>query len=73
MPYLIPLIFVPVVVRFGRLIPESRRFTRTHRNVPLAGHYRRLLLVATTGLLFNVFAGPQSQFLNEYLRETSVA
>ena len=67
--YLIPLLFVPVVARFGRLIPESRRFTRTHRNVPLAGHYRRLLLVATTGLLFNVFAGPQSQFLNEYLRD----
>ncbi len=67
--YVVPLVFVPVVIRFGRLIPESRRFTRTHRNVRLAGHYRRLVLVASTGLLFNVFAGPQSQFLNEYLRD----
>ena len=67
--YVVALVFVPVVIRFGRLIPESRRFTRTHRNIPLAGHYRRLVLVAATGLLFNVFAGPQSQFLNEYLRD----
>ena len=67
--YLIPLLFVPVVIRFGGLIPESRRFSRAHRNLPLAGHYRRLVLVAGTGLLYNVFAGPQSQFLTEYLRD----
>jgi MFS family permease len=67
--YVVPLVFVPVVIRFGRLIPESRRFTRTHRNVPLGGHYRRLLLVAAIWLLYNIFAGPQSQFLNEYLRD----
>jgi MFS family permease len=67
--YVVPLVFVPVVIRFGRLIPESRRFARTHRNVPLAGHYRRLLLVAAIWLLYNVFSGPQSQFLNEYLRD----
>jgi MFS family permease len=67
--YVVPLVFVPVVIRFGRLIPESRRFTRTHRNVPLGGHYQRLLLVAAIWLLYNIFAGPQSQFLNEYLRD----
>jgi MFS family permease len=67
--YLVPLVFVPVVVRFGRLIPESRRFVRSHLNVPLAGHYRRLVLVALTWFLLNVFGGPQSQFLTEYLRD----
>jgi MFS family permease len=67
--YLVPLVFVPVVMRFGRLIPESRRFVRSHLNVPLAGHYRRLVLVAAIWLLYNIFAGPQSQFLNEYLRD----
>jgi len=67
--YLVPLVFVPVVIRFGRLIPESRRFVRSHLNVPLAGHYRRLVLVALTWFLLNVFGGPQSQFLTEYLRD----
>jgi MFS family permease len=67
--YLVPLVFVPVVIHFGRLIPESRRFVRSHLNVPLAGHYRRLVLVALTWFLLNVFGGPQSQFLTEYLRD----
>ena len=67
--YVLPVLFVPVVARFGRLIPESRRFVRQHRNVGLAGHYRRLVLVAGTSLLFNVFGAPQSQFRNEFLRD----
>jgi MFS family permease len=67
--YLVPLLFVPIVVRFGRLIPESRRFVRPHRNVAMAGHYGRLLLVASAAFLLNVFMAPQSQFRNEFLRE----
>jgi MFS family permease len=67
--YLVPLVFLPVVIRFGRLIPESRRFVRSHLKVPLAGHYRRLVLVAVAWFLLNVFGGPQSQFLTEYLRD----
>jgi len=67
--YLVPVLFVPVVARFGRLIPESRRFIRPHRNVGLAGHYWRLALVAGSGFLLNVFMAPQSQFRNEFLRD----
>jgi predicted MFS family arabinose efflux permease len=67
--YVLPLLFVPVVFRFGGLIPESRRFVRTHRNVPLAGHYARLVLIAGSSFLFNVFGAPQSQFRNEFLRD----
>jgi MFS family permease len=67
--YVLPLVFVPVVFRFGGLIPESRRFVRTHRNVPLAGHYARLVLIAGSSFLFNVFGAPQSQFRNEFLRD----
>ncbi len=67
--YLVPILFVPVVAHFGRLVPESRRFVRPHRNVGLSGHYWRLLLVAGTGFLLNVFAAPQSQFRNEFLRD----
>jgi MFS family permease len=66
--YLFPLVFVPVIVRFGRLIPESRRYERPHHNVAFAGHYWRLLLLASTSFLFNVFMAPQSQFRNEFLR-----
>ena len=67
--YLVPVLFVPVVARFGRLIPESRRFVRPHRNVRFAGHYWRLALVASSGFLLNVFGAPQSQFRNEFLRD----
>ena len=67
--YLFPLLFVPVVARFGRLIPESRRFVRPHRTVELAGHYGRLVLVAGSAFLLNVFVAPQSQFRNEFLRD----
>lgn len=67
--YLVPLLFVPLIVRFGRLVPESRRFARPHRNVAFAGHYGRLLLVAGAAFLLNVFMAPQSQFRNEFLRD----
>jgi MFS family permease len=67
--YLFPLVFLPVVVRFGRLIPESRRYVAPHRDVALRGHYGRLLLVTGTAFLLNVFMAPQSQFRNEFLRE----
>ncbi|HEX6421027.1 MAG TPA: MFS transporter [Acidimicrobiales bacterium] len=67
--YALPLLFVPVILRFGRLVPESRRFVRPHRTVRFAGHYGRLALVAGTAFLLNVFMAPQSQFRNEFLRE----
>ena len=67
--YVVPLLFVMVVLRFGRLIPESRRYERPHQNVAFAGHYWRLLLLASTSFLFNVFMAPQSQFRNEFLRD----
>jgi MFS family permease len=67
--YVFPLLFVPVVAHFGRLIPESRRFERPHRTVALAGHYGRLVLVAGSAFLLNIFVAPQSQFRNEFLRD----
>ena len=67
--YVIPLVFVPLVLRFGRLIPESRRYVRPHRTVPLTGHYRRLALLAGASFLLLVFTTPQSQFRTEFLRD----
>src|ERR687891_2929368 len=67
--YVVPLLFVPLVLRFGRLIPESRRYERPHRTVRLAGHYRRLALLAGAALLLYVFTAPSSQFRTEFLRD----
>lgn len=67
--YLVPVLFVPPVLRIGRLVPESRRYVRPHRRLPLAGHYRRLMLVAGAVFLLNIFAAPEAQFLNEFLRD----
>jgi MFS family permease len=67
--YVIPLVFVPLVLRFGRLIPESRRYVRPHRTVRLAGHYHRLALLAGASFLLLLFTTPQSQFRTEFLRD----
>ncbi|HKE76356.1 MAG TPA: MFS transporter [Acidimicrobiales bacterium] len=66
--YLVPVLFVAPVLRIGRLVPESRRYVRPHRRLPLAGHYRRLALVGGAACLLNIFAAPEAQFLNEFLR-----
>jgi MFS family permease len=67
--YVIPLVFIPVVLRFGRLLPESRRYVRPHRTVGLAGHYHRLALLAGASFLLLLFTSPQSQFRTEFLRD----
>jgi MFS family permease len=67
--YVIPLVFLPLVLRFSRLIPESRRYERPHRTVGLAGHYHRLALLAGASFLLFVFTAPQSQFRTEFLRD----
>ena len=59
---------LPLLSRAGRLLPESRRFRAPHTTVPMAGHGRRFWLLAASGLLFNLFLAPASQFANEYLR-----
>jgi MFS family permease len=67
--YLVPLAFLPVVIRFAHLIPESRRYEKPHLNVRFTGHYHRLALLAGTSFLLNLFGAPQSQFRNEFLRD----
>jgi MFS family permease len=67
--YVIPLLFIPLVLRFGRLLPESRRYVRPHRTVGLAGHYHRLALLAGASFLLLLFTSPQSQFRTEFLRD----
>jgi len=67
--YVIPLVALPLLVGVARHLPESRRFTeRVPEQARLAGHGRRLWLLALGGLLTNVFFAPQSQFANRFLR-----
>jgi MFS family permease len=67
--YLVPLLYLPVLARLRPRIPDGRRYERPHRNVPLTGHYGRLLLLGSTAFLLNVYGAPQSQFRNEFLRQ----
>ncbi len=67
--YLVPLLFLPALARYGRMLPESRRFVRPHTTASLHGHGGRLVLLASAGFLLNVFVGPQTQFRNEFLRD----
>ncbi|MGI9080422.1 MAG: MFS transporter [Acidimicrobiales bacterium] len=67
--YLVPVLALPVLVGVSRRLPESRRFTeRVPEQARVAGHGRRLWLLAAGGLLSNVFFAPQSQFANRFLR-----
>ncbi len=67
--YLVPLLYLPVLARLRRRIPDGRRYERPHRNVRLTGHYGRLVLLGSTAFLLNIFGAPQSQFRNEFLRD----
>jgi MFS family permease len=63
------LLWLPVVALMGRHLPESRRFEARHAVVPLAGHGRRLALLAASAFLLALFATPASALMNQFLRE----
>lgn len=67
--YLVALAGLPLAHDIARRLPESRRFQAAHREVPIAGHGRRFLLLAASGFLLAVFGAPASQFQNEFLRD----
>jgi MFS family permease len=66
--YLIPLLALPAVATVRHLLVESRRFLAPHAAAGVAGHGGRLLLMAASALLANVFVAPQSQFGNRFLQ-----
>lgn len=67
--YLIPLLALPIVAAVRRDLPESRRFAAPHVPGAMAGHGGRLLLLAASGVLVNLFVAPNSQFGNQFLRD----
>ena len=62
------MIGIPLVKRFGRVLPESKRFTAPHAQSTLAGHGGRFWLLAISALLFAIFLAPAAQLQNEFLR-----
>ena len=73
------LLGAPLALAIGRRLPESRRYQaldpRQRSASPLARHgrrspafRRRIVLLCSASLLFNLFVIPASQFQNEYLR-----
>jgi MFS family permease len=67
--YLLPLLYLPVVLAVRRRLPESRRFATRHVDAPMAGHGRRFWLLATSVFLLAVFATPASQLGNDFLKD----
>jgi MFS family permease len=67
--FALPLLGLVVLAKAARNLPESRRFEVPHDQVPMAGHQRRLWLLAVSALLLNLFKDPASQLLNEFLRD----
>ena len=67
--YIVPLAMLPLVIGSCRRLPESKRYVTAHRSVPLGEHRGRLLLLASTAFLLNVFVAPTTQFRPEFLRD----
>jgi MFS family permease len=67
--FVLPLLGLLVLRSVANHLPESRRFVRPHRNVALAGHGKRLWLLATSTFLLALFTVPAGQFQNEFLRD----
>jgi len=75
--YVVPLLFLPLVVAAARRLPESRRFVRLQTGATttagaaprLRGHGRRLALLATGGFLAAAFVNPASQLQNTFLAD----
>ena len=66
--YVLPLLALPAVASTRHHLRESRRYLRPHPRVAIAGHGGRLLLLAVSALLANVYMAPYSQFSNRFLR-----
>ncbi len=68
--YLVPLLFIPVVLWVRRHLPETRRFTAADAvQAPSPIDRRRLALLGFAAFATALFASPASQLRNEFLRD----
>lgn len=66
--YALPLLALPAFVYIGRHLPESQRFRPSAVRTTLAGHRRKLALLAFVAFLGLMFYAPNTQFQNDFLR-----
>ena len=74
--YVVPLLFLPLVIAAARRLPESRRFLRLPTAggaeaaaARLRGHEGRLAMLASGGFLAAAFVNPAAQLQNTFLRD----
>ena len=67
--YVVPLFGLLLVPSLRRRLPESRRFAAPHIEAPFRGHGRRLVLLAASAFLLNIFVAPDAQFGNRFLKD----
>ncbi len=68
--YVVPVLFLPVVLTIGRSLPETRRFTAaSDRLAPGAIDRGRLALLGVTAFASLVLLSPASQLRNEFLND----
>lgn len=67
--YVLPVLGLLILRVVRKNLPESRRFVAPHRTVVIAGHGKRLWLLASSTFLLALFTVPASQFQNEFLRD----
>ncbi len=68
--YLVPLVFLPVVLWCWRIMPETRRFDRA-AETEASGvvNRKRFVMLAVGAFAATLFLSPASQLQNEYLRD----
>ncbi len=72
--YVIPLIFIPLIMMTGRHLPETKRFERaepTTQPTPAQRKlaYQRLAMLAIGGFFFTIFSTPASNFRVDFLKD----
>ncbi len=68
--YLVPLVFLPVVLWCWRIMPETRRFEKADQTqAPGKVNRKRFAMLAVGAFASTLFLSPASQLQNEYLRD----
>jgi MFS family permease len=66
--FLIPLLALPILRDLARRLPESQRFVAPHAVVRMSDHGDRVVLLAVSTFLLQLFVAPASQLQNDFLR-----
>ncbi|HCB34568.1 MAG TPA: hypothetical protein DEP66_04290 [Acidimicrobiaceae bacterium] len=67
--FVVPLAAAPLVPGVMRRLPETRRYRRRARGVPLRSQWPRIALLGGVFFALGLFLGPLDWFRNEFLRD----